>query len=341
MFGVISATFVLVVFLIAARELAKRDTLWTKIPANCYALITTFGNDTGDLTQGGGAVTNIIHNVPGKRLIKGSHDLMKWQFVDGREPHGILHFILGIHWIGPFRTLRTNKIRRFRYSKRKHEKDAPATVQTGPFRDYIVEDDDLTSRYVPFSGEMAIPVTDAETKEVYELNFLFNVIEEAVRPLLAIRVADANSILAGMVKERINAITGAEPAETFIKATPESTKSILKAAYEATTDSEEEVGKRISRINLISTDMDEKDRAIFELPAKTARENAAAIAIAEKDKQVRILGNDADADRIERVVKPAAENDRTVAVRVAEAYENNKTVTTFAPGSSTMIPLGK
>ncbi len=51
--------------------------------------------------------------------------------------------------------------------------------------------------------------------------------------------------------------------------------------------------------------------------------------------------NTGDADRVTRVIIPAARDERTVAVRVAEAYENNETVTTFAPGANTMIPLGK
>ncbi|MDO8471262.1 MAG: hypothetical protein Q7S49_01495 [bacterium] len=340
MIGSVLAIAVFFGLAVLFRALAQRNILWVIMPANCYGLVTTMKNESGDLTQGGGGVVNIIHNVPGKKLVKTHHDLMKWHFEDGKERRGILFILLGIEWIGLFRTLRTNKIRRFRYGKRPKTPEESRKADE-PFGDYFLMDDDLVTEYVPFSGEQAISVTDAESQDVFELNFLLNTIEEAVRPLMAIRVADANAILAGMIKEKINAVTGTKPPQYFIKASPESTREIIEAALVATAEAEQEVGKKIAKINLISTDMDEKDRELFELEARTKLQNEAAIAVATKNRDVQILTNTGDADRVERVIKPAAENERTVAVRVAEAYENNKVVTTFAPGANTMIPLAK
>lgn len=339
MIGIVLAIVIVIGIAVLFRVMAQRNILWVIIPANCYSLVTTMKNKSGDLTQGGGGVTNIIHNVPGKKLIKDDHDLMKWYFTNGKERRGLLFILLGIEWIGPFRTLRTNKIKRFRYGKRKSDKVEDKRKPNEPFGDYFLMDDDLVTEYVPFSGEQAISVTDAESRDVFELNFLLNTIEEAVRPLMAIRVADANAILAGMIKEKINAITGPADPLHFIKASTVSTQEIIAAALLATTEAEQEIGKRIAKINLISTDMDEADRELFELEAMTRLRNEAAVAVAEKDKQVQIRKNDADADRVERVIKPAAENERTVSVRWAEAYQGNTVVTTYAPGTDKMIPI--
>ncbi|MFZ2484735.1 MAG: hypothetical protein WAW81_02245 [Minisyncoccia bacterium] len=352
MFGLIFATIVFGVFLLIVLGLARLKILWVIVPSNCYSLVTTLGNKSGDMTQGGGGVTNIIHNVPGMRLVKESYNLMEWHFRPGRERRGLLFFILGVTWIGFFRTLRTNKIRRFRYSKNKDEKKdgaekTPIVKKDGVVGDYFIEGDDLTTEFVPFSGEMAILVTKAETRDIFELDFLFNAIEEAVRPLMAIRVADANAILAGMIKEKVNAVTGPEAPEFFIKASPASTKKIVQAAKKATKGSEAEIGKKIVRINLISTDMDEKDRTLFELPAKTERENAAAVAIAEKDKEVKLRANTADADRVTRVIIPASETPERAANyradRFAAAHEVNKTLTTLVTGQGAVpvVPLSK
>lgn len=328
------------------RFLAERSILWVIIPANCYGLVAMKGNKTGDMTEGGGGVVDIVHNIPGKRLKKEGHDLMEWKFVSGEESRSILFWLLGVEWIGIFRTLRTNKIRRFRYSKRRADRGEEKRREGEPFGDYFLIDDDLTTEYVPFSGEQAIAVLDAETQDILELNFLFNVIEESTFPLKSIRVADPNGILAVMVKQEVNAVTGPQSPDYFIKASPKSTKEILDAARLATTNAKKAVGKEISEINLISTDMDEKDRTLFELAAKTKRENEAAIAVAEKDKKVQLLANDADADRVTRVILPAAANELVASVRNtdrnAEAYEKNKTMTTLVIGQGALptVPVG-
>lgn len=346
-----SATFLCLALLI--RVMADKHILWAIIPANCYALVTTKSNDTGDLTKGGGGVVDIIHNVPGKKLDKRNHNLMEWCFKNGRESRSILFIILGVEWIGPFRTLRTNKIRRFRYSKRSGDRQA---VSGSLFKDYEVQDDDLTTKYVPFSGEQAVPIVDAESIEFFELNFLLNAIEESTYPLKAIRVADANAILAGMIKEKINALTGTRKPDEFLKASPESTRLVVNAAMTATAEAEVEIGKRIIKINLVTTDMDEADRNLFELAARTEKTNAAKIAEAERVKKERILeaegqaqakrlNNETDEERLTRILLPAATTGLTSEVfrsdREAAALERLTNLSTLVIGGGAIVSTGK
>ncbi len=347
--GIVIAGIILAVAIYVVRFMGQRGIFWIIVPANCYVNVTTWANKTGDMTKGGGGITDVLHNVPGKKIEKTSPDQMQWNFVKGRERRGLLFLLFGMQWIGPFRTLRTNVIRRFRYSKKRGA--AGSTTSVGnPMEDYEVQHDDLTTRFVPYSGDQAILINDAETKDVFELNFLLNIVEENVYPVRAIRVSDPNAILAGMIKEQVNAVTGQEKPEYFIKASAESTKKIVDAAMTATVDSEEEIGKRIDRVTLVETGMDPNDRKLFELEAETTRKNAAAIAEANKNKEIAIIDaagyeeaqmkrNVADADRVKTVMLPMAESDRTVAVRKWEAYENNETITTHVEGGNVVLPV--
>jgi regulator of protease activity HflC (stomatin/prohibitin superfamily) len=117
-------------------------------------------------------------------------------------------------------------------------------------------------------------------------------------------------------------------------------------------DAEIQIGVGISAVNLFSIDVNEETRKLLELEETTRRQNEAAIAIAERDKKVAILlaegrkqsgilANDAAEDRIKRVILPIANTPGAITVRGLEAYENNDTVTVFAPGASgasLMIP---
>lgn len=354
--GILIAGIILVLIVYIVRFMGSRGILWVIVPANCYVNVTTWANASGDMTKGGGGITNILHNVPGKKIDKSNSDQMKWKFVKGKERRGLLFLLFDLQWIGPFRTLRMNIIRRFRYSK-KQGKESSTTSVDDPIKDYEIQHDDLKTKFVPYSGDQAILIKDSETADVFELNFLLNVVEENVYPVRSIRVSDPNAILAGMIKEKVNAVTGQKKPEYFIKASADSTKEIVDAATLATVESEEEVGKRIDRITLVATDMDPEDRALFELEAKTARENAAAIAQAEKNKRVTIIDaeayeegqrkrNAADADRVTTVIIPMAEQEGAGEIVFAEALGKltNLTSFTYAPGTEPpekVLPLNK
>jgi len=82
----------------------------------------------------------------------------------------------------------------------------------------------------------------------------------------------------------------------------------------------------------------ESDKQTVILNAEGTKQ--AAILNAEGAKQAVILANDAEADHITRVVKPAAESELTVRAYEAEAYRENEIVTTFAPGAGIMVSSG-
>ena len=104
---------------------------------------------------------------------------------------------------------------------------------------------------------------------------------------------------------------------------------------------EKEVGFAIVKVSLRDVKMKKEHRDLLELQVTADKKAQAKIRDAEGDRDAQKARNEGDADRIIRVIIPAARDERTVAVRTAEAYENNKTVTTFAPGSDKMLPLGK
>src|SRR3989344_5563506 len=116
----IAVFFGLAVFL---RALASREnpTFVTFVPAQMHALVTTKSNKVTDATKGGGNVVNVIHAIPGKKLDKSAVDHMDWYYKDGKEPRGILYYLLGIQIIGFFRYLRLNDVRTFRFGRKDEE----------------------------------------------------------------------------------------------------------------------------------------------------------------------------------------------------------------------------
>ena len=307
------------------------------------------------MQDGGGDVTNVIHAVPGERLVKKGNSVMDWYFVKGRESRGILYILLGVHWIGFFGKLRVNKIRRFRYMK-------ATGNEADRIGDFIVKSDDLTTKYVPFSGEQAIPVREAESADIFALDFIFNIIEECTFPVRSIlKVADANTVLSSMVKKYVNTVTGSKTPDFFMKPGEASTEMLETAAEKSEDEARDQIGKTICSVTLISTSMPATDLALYEGPTKAKKEGEkrikeaetaaeekrrdaegdrdATVTRAEGVYQAAMKQNEADKDRLERVLKPMAENDRTVAVSFADAYRHNEKVTVFAPGANSFIPL--
>jgi hypothetical protein len=324
------------------RWLAHEEKYFVIIPENCFAFVVTKTNKTGDIRQGGGGIVKIVHNVSGKKVVYAANgDLMETAFVEGKQDRGgwlgeLIFWATGAEYIGVLTGLRTNTIRRFRYAKK-----ADKRKEGEPFTDYEVQEDDLLTEYVPYYNDHAIPVTDAETNDIFEMNFLFNVIEENVYPVKSVlKISDSNAYLAGLIKEQVNAITGRLEPEKILKMSTEMTGALVAGAKRAIDRALALVGKKIQDVTLVKTDMDEKDRELFELDARTERINRNRLADADTEFQIQKKKNDAAADRVERVIKPAAENERTVSVRWAEAHENNKTITTYAPGAGVGVVVG-
>lgn len=337
MIGLILALAITLGLLLFIRFLGRHNILWSIVPANTFAFVSYTSEKSGSMTKGGGPVVDIIHAVPGKRINKNSSNLQEWFFEDGEESRGLLFGMLGVSWIGFFRTLRVNDIKGFRYTRNEDEKQ------------YRVLDKDEISMFVPFSGEQAVEIKDAETKSIFSVDLVFNIIQEKIYPLRAeLRVADSNAVLTTMIHERIIMVTSKHEPEDLLSSDSKYKRSLTKAAEKAEKEALKEIGTHITEVTLISVAVSEEHRILFELKERNEREGDAAIVRADKEametvkraegqKKAKILANDADADQVDRVVKPSAENDRTVAVVQALAYRDNKHV--IAVGVTPMMPL--
>ncbi|OHA91851.1 MAG: hypothetical protein A2665_01770 [Candidatus Zambryskibacteria bacterium RIFCSPHIGHO2_01_FULL_46_30] len=320
--------FGLAVFLRAAAS-RENPTFVTFVPAQMHALVTTKSSKVTDATKGGGNVVNVIHAIPGKRLDKSPVDPMNWHYKDGKEPRGLLYYLLGIQFIWLFRYLRLNDVRTFRFGRKDVESK------------YSIMAKSQQTRYVFFSGQHDVQVESAETVGILKVNLLFNLIYEETYPVrVRLRTADPYAVLTMMVTRLVISKVGGTDPKLLIA--EEARQQELARAIQAIAPVvEEQLGIKIKKVTLADVAFDTSTQELLELEIRTRLNNEAAVAIAEKDKSIQILANDADADRVERVIIPAARDERTVAVRVAEAYERNKVVTTYAPGASTMIPLAK
>ncbi len=330
MTALILAVGVMFLLAVALRTIASREnpTFSINIPAQTHALVTTQSSKVTDATKGGGNVVDVVHAIPGKKINKSSPNPMDWFYEDGKELRSILYYLIGIQIIGFFRYLRLNDVRTFRWGRKDTELG------------YHMQAKDLQTRYVFYSGQHDIAVTGVETEGILKINLRFNLIYEEVCPLrVRLKTADPYAVLSMMVSKKVINLVGGQDAKELIsdKAKHEELATAIQDISDLV---EEQLGVRIMKVTLADVDFDEETKRLLELETKTKLENEAEIAKAEKNKKVQILANDADADRVERVIKAAAENDRTVAVRGMEAYENNKVVHTFAPGANTMIPLG-
>ncbi|MBI2673720.1 MAG: hypothetical protein HYX23_00345 [Candidatus Zambryskibacteria bacterium] len=331
MIGFILAALFIWGLALLLRAIASREnpTIVTFVPAQMHALVTTKSNKETDVTKGGGNIVDAIHAVPGRILDKSPMDPMNWYYKLGRESRGILYYLLGIQFIGIFRYLRLNDVRTFRFG-RKDEESA-----------YRLQAKSDQTRYVFFSGQHDIQIEGVETTGILKINLLFNLIYEEIFPVrVRLRTADPYAVLTMMVTRLvISKVGGTDPKLLIAEETRQ--RELADAIQEIDLIVEEQLGIRIIKVTLADVAFDAETQKFLELETRTRLQNEAAVAVATKDRTVQILANDAAADRVERVIRPTAENDRTVAVRVAEAYENNKVVTTYAPGASAMLPLGK
>lgn len=327
-----------VIFLALAlflRAIAGREnpTVVTFIPAQMHALVTTKSNKFTDATKGGGNVVDVAHSIPGKRLDKSPIDLMDWHYKDNRrESRGILYYLLGIQIIGFFRYLRLNDVRTFRYGRKDNEKE------------YSLMAKNPSARFVFFSGQHDVRAEHVETIGILKVNLLFNIIYEETYPVrVRLRTADPFAVLTMMVTRLIiSKVGGTDPKKLVQK--KELQEALAREIQDtASNDVKKQLGITIKKVTLADIEFDSDTQILLELETKTRLQNEAAIAVARKDRDIQILTNTGDADRVKRVIKPTAENDRTVLARFADALENNKTLTsiTYAPGAEKMLPLSK
>ncbi len=346
---------------------------WFFIPGGMYAILVSKENVSTDIDKGGGGIVDVEHEVPGKVLNKKSHNFYDWKFEDGKENRGLLHFLYGVHWKGPFRDLRLNIDKSFRFGLESKKSDDTGELEEKDGKEkrkskqkvadqegYHVFPQVIQSEYVFFSGQQAVEVNAAETKGAFALDIKYNIIWERIYPVRAIlRVADSNATLSEMSEAKTIALTGTHDPDYYLSGTKEAKAELVKEVKDISTAAEEQLGLCITSVTLFSIDPDKKEvglRALLELAKKTELEQAARLKVATASKQAAIteaegiaesirllaeanktrgtLENDVSADRVQRVTLAIAREPGAAAIRAAEAYENNKTVTTFAPGNS-------
>ncbi|MEK7227449.1 MAG: SPFH domain-containing protein [Patescibacteria group bacterium] len=325
---------------VIVRELAKRDKLWIFTPANTFALIVTHEDESGDGMKGSGTVVDVLHGVSGQTLVKDNDpDPMNWHFEKiGEDPRhsAFLFRTLGIQSMGnPFWKPRVNVDRHLRFAQ-EGQKEELRTVAKA-----------YQTRNVFYTGDLTVKVKEADTFDLIGLNFEIDFVFARKFPVRSVlKLADASAFLTSLVENIVNNMTTSQTAEAYIGG-PHAEANRKTMAERIENDVvlreviEREIGFDIEKVSIRDVTMDPKYRALLELKVTAEKTKEAQLIDAEREKQKQILKNDADADRIARVIKPAAASPEMALVRWADAYENNKTMTTFAPGASTAIPLGK
>jgi hypothetical protein len=348
------------------RGLARIPFRWTFNPANTLCLVVTeessaIDEDTTssapDNEKKKGNVVEILHAVPGKKLDRTDADFMNWRFIPGVDSkhRGFFYQRLGVQDMGSiFYTLRWNVDKRLRFAREKGK----------PVEDlHAVTKVDKT-RHVYFTGEMTVKIIGSDTSDrlglIFEIDFIF---ERTFPARSILRLADSPAFLASMVEGIVNNETTTKPAVAYYGDGGEATKEnrvalakLIKENPDFETKVLEELGLDITSVVIRIVDMNPEDKAQLKKVALAkeqaaanmigVRQQAAATLVAARAKRGEgKMANDVVADRFTRILKPAAENERTVAVftsdREAAAYENNPHITTWAPGGGgTVIPIG-
>lgn len=338
MFFSILVVAVLIIFspLLLIRNLARRSPpfIWLYTPENTFTPIVAHDKGTG---ESGSQVVDVKHGCQGKVLDKSNPDPMKWRFKNGRDPDHdyILFRFLGVQPMqhNPFFTPRTNKIVRDRYTREKDDQSLHTVTKT-----------DVTTQ-VPFSGEMTLVIEGSDTADKMAIDFEIDIIFERILPILSLtRLADSNAFLKSLAEAVVNDHTIIRAAAYYYggKDVDKHRQTLTKAIRDAIKRiALKELGLRISAVSMRSVSLKPEYLKLLQLKVIAEKEGEEKVIRAKKTKLAQIELNSAEADRIERVVRPAAENSRTVAVRYAEALESqNLTHLYVGNGATPVIPLG-
>jgi hypothetical protein len=360
MFGIILATLVFVGYVLLLLWLAswKNPRFVVIAPENTTAIVIKKPNTLSLAPDGtvagvnndGGGVTNVIHGIGGKMLNKSDSDPQNWKMVKGKEKRGLFFHLFDIQFIWFFRYLRINDVRTFRWGR----KDNQDTYR-------MMAKSDLT-RFAFFTGQHDILQEHVETKAVIKFNLRLNITWEETYPVRArLKQADAYAQMTIMVNDHVvNKIGAVDPKEFIAGGTAsDKAKETLKKDLtrsiidEARQPIEDVTGITIITVSLPDFDFDAETRVLLEAATKATltseagiitAENEAkqAVARAKGDRDARILRNEGDAHRVENVIKPLAQDERTVQVAGYDAYRDNETMTTLVVGSGAtpVVPVG-
>ncbi len=206
MLGVVVALVLLASAVLSVWILAQHEILWCRIPANTFAFVVTGTKDPSDSSLiSGGGIVEVLHEVPGKKLNRSSLNKFEWTFEDGHEEHGLLHFILGVQWIGFARSLRINHIR-----DRCFRRDDIKGIHS--------QSNDCKAKFIYYSREQAVEVNGANTLGSYRLDLPFNLLYAVIAPVRAILgMADSNAVLTMMISEKVSNVVGTQEPEYFLQ----------------------------------------------------------------------------------------------------------------------------
>ncbi len=318
--------------------LGKIPFYWIEISGQAFAIIVTGDQKEGEMTKGGGNVVNLLHAIPGHFVDKTSANEMDWEIKKGDEPehHTLAYRRLGVQKMGSiYYTVRSNVDRRLRFT-RKSGQDS-----------YQVQPSDDTIKFVPFSGELSVVIEESDTADGLAIDLEFDFIFERVFPIRSVlRLADSPAFLTSMIEQLVNNATSVRPSMDYLGG-PESGKLKQQLADDAekviADPALKEIGLRITKGTLRSVTMRPEYRSILQQQVEAEKAAAAALIKAENDRKIRMMQNDTDADRVERVTIPSSTNPLRVAARFAEALEKNEHLTsiTYAPGKDSFVNLGK
>jgi regulator of protease activity HflC (stomatin/prohibitin superfamily) len=357
---------------IIVRTLAHFEIIWCVIPATTVAEVLSKRNSEYKKVGGaskataasGGDVVNILHAVPGHKLVKPSSDYMEWSIEKGFELRGLFYYLYKVQYKGIWWSLAQVRIREFRKAI---DDEEAATAKDGAMAGlYRVLIKDYVTKFPYFSREHAVAVTSAETKAGFPLDALLILKYKVRKPSKArLSVADSNAVLASFAIQAFKGLVAVEDTDFYLyggtdrkQALVDEIKAILNGqAYEA-------IGLEVTDVILDDIDVDAETRALLELKRKNELEGDAKITEAEKgalasaaaaegQKKSAILisegtfeakmnTNKGEADYNKTVLIPMSENDQRVAVFRAVAYRDNAHITTYAPGDrNAILPLIK
>lgn len=347
MFGVLAVIILVSIVVFGLRRLALREDPWLAVAPdpNCHGVITTKPNykKDGKIVGQGGVITDVVHAIPGKKLVKPSKDPMDWHYVDGRESRGLLFILMGLLIIWFFRYPKMYSVRNFRLGRA--DEQAAYTVQPKASH----------TRFPYFSTEHDIELKGVETKQIIAFNIRLGFVLEEMYPIrVRERTADAYATFTKFASEHIISMIGAVDPIEFISGENKDKggreiDDLKRKIVDSFTNDEtlrdrilEETGLFIRKANMYDFDFDAETKELLESKTRFTinAENEVIKANGERDaKKARL---EADAKEVTDVIIPLSESPLRVAARGMLSLERLDKLQTLVlgGGATPVIPIG-
>jgi regulator of protease activity HflC (stomatin/prohibitin superfamily) len=343
---------------IVVRKLASNKVIWCFVPSNTTCYVVSKSNGMEKAGEGakstparGGDVLKMLHAVPGKKVDMSSSNYTEWHLVPGFQIRGLMYYLYKVEYIGFWNSFRMNKVRESRKVL-----DTEASKNGNAVYHTVAKEYD--TEFVYYTREHSVEVLSAETKAGFPIDAVFTIIYEEDYPLKArLEVADSNAILSTITNQQFGILSGAHETDFYLYGDSKNKEDLLvdmknritKLACDA-------LGINIKQVILDSMEVEEATRTLLELQRTTELKGKARVAeagfnaeviktnaTAEKKRiileaeglnKASLLANEAEEDRVKKVIIPIAQQAGGAAVVFAEAYKENKTVTTSVIGGT-------